>query len=195
MFNDALMCMILVQLSHRGSVDEVNKIQLWCVYLWKLEELCRAHPASACTANSVGLHNSGIRLEVRALFNFSLLEKFGNRYKWGKKLGAGVPGSFTWEGSLLPDAYLRQTVRRLLAGFSTLFTVEGRECAVLVDFASGVVIKCNMAITASLFWSVVFESISQIGFHFWQWGPASIKWTWILKYSNRGIFRNAIYHH
>ena len=56
----------------------------------------------------------------------------------------------------------------LLAGFNTLFTIGERECSVLVDFASGVLIKCNMAITASLFWSVVFESISQIEFHSWQ---------------------------
>ena len=85
-----------------------------------------------------------------------------------KKLGAGGPGRFTWEGSLLPDAYLRQTVWWLLAGFNTLFTIGERECSVLVDFASGVLIKCNMAITASLFWSVVFESISQLEFHSWQ---------------------------
>lgn len=62
---------------------------------------------------------------------------------------AGGPGSFTWEGGiLLPDAYLRQTVRRLLVAVNALFTIGGVLLA--GGFASGVGIKCNMALTANL---------------------------------------------
>ena len=61
------------------------------------------------------------------------------------------------------------------AGFTALFRAGARECSGLVDFASSGVIQCNMAITASLFWSLLFECISQIEFHFWQRAPASVK--------------------
>lgn len=63
-----------------------------------------------------------------------------------KQIGAGGPGSFTWEGGLLPGAYLRKQPGGFLLVLVHLFQL------VLVGFARGAVMK-------SLSWLVLFESV------------------------------------